>query len=119
MSPDGGLAIGTFPADSLRFGILMASSTDDCWKLAGECGRWAEEAQESATRLAFRQMAKVWAQLAFGQHFQVPGRLRSLDDLTFARHLTYRYLRIAQYYREMADTEPISTRAADSPRQQQ
>ena len=72
MSPDGGLAIGTFPADSLRFGILMASSTDDCWKLAGECGRWAEEAQESATRLAFRQMAKVWAQLAFGQHSKSP-----------------------------------------------
>jgi hypothetical protein len=56
----------------VRLAFLMASSADDCWKLAGECGRWAEEAQETDTRLAFRQMAKVWAQLAFGQHFKPP-----------------------------------------------
>jgi hypothetical protein len=50
----------------------MSSSDDVCWRLAGECGRWADEAQDKATRDAFRQMAKVWAQLAFGYHYKLP-----------------------------------------------
>ena len=29
----------------------------------------AEEAQERTMRLVFRQMAKVWGAIAFGQHF--------------------------------------------------
>ena len=47
----------------------MQSSADDCWRMAAECGHWAEESHDEATRLAFRQMAKAWAQLAFGQDF--------------------------------------------------
>jgi hypothetical protein len=62
------IAIGTVPASA----SVVASSADDSWNLAGECGRCAEEAQESATRIVFRQMAKVWPQLAFGQHFKPP-----------------------------------------------
>lgn len=51
----------------------MQSSADDCWKMAAECGHWAEESRDEATRLAFRQMAKAWAQLAYGQDFTLPG----------------------------------------------
>jgi hypothetical protein len=47
-------------------------SNDACWKLAGECGRWADEAEDKATREAFHQMAKVGVQLAFGYHFNLP-----------------------------------------------
>jgi hypothetical protein len=47
----------------------MSSSGDECWKMAAECGHWAEESQDDATRQAFRQMAKAWAQLAFSQDF--------------------------------------------------
>jgi hypothetical protein len=50
----------------------MKSSDDECWRLAGECSRWAEEAQDRAAREAFRQMAKVWSQLAFGYHYRPP-----------------------------------------------
>jgi hypothetical protein len=48
----------------------MTSSDDDCLRLAGECGRWADEAHDNATRDAFRQMANVWGQLAFGYYFK-------------------------------------------------
>jgi hypothetical protein len=50
----------------------MASSADDCWRLSGDCGRWAAESSDDATREAFRQMAKVWAQLAFSLNFTPP-----------------------------------------------
>jgi hypothetical protein len=50
----------------------MQSSADDCWRIAAECRHWAEESRDEATRLAFRQMAKAWAQLAFGQDFTRP-----------------------------------------------
>ena len=50
----------------------MSSSGDECWKMAAECGHWAEESQDDATRQAFRQMAKAWAQLAFSQDFTPP-----------------------------------------------
>jgi ferric-dicitrate binding protein FerR (iron transport regulator) len=65
----------------------MKSSDDDCWRLAGECSRWAEEAQDKATREAFRQMAKVWSQLAFGYHFKLPSEkaTRENDSASDAR----------------------------------
>jgi hypothetical protein len=50
----------------------MQSSADECWKIAAECGHWAEESRDEATRLAFRQMAKAWAELAFSQDFTPP-----------------------------------------------
>jgi hypothetical protein len=50
------------------------SSADECWRLSGECGRWAAESGDNATRAAFRQMAKVWAQLAFSLNFTPPRR---------------------------------------------
>jgi hypothetical protein len=50
----------------------MSSSADECWRLSGDCSRWAEESHDNATRLAFRQMAKVWAQFAFSHHFTMP-----------------------------------------------
>ncbi len=67
ISPDGSPSPSDFKPASA---FVVASTADDCWKLAGECERWAEEVQESATGLAFRQLAKVWAQLAFGRHFK-------------------------------------------------
>jgi hypothetical protein len=51
----------------------MQSSADECWRIAAECGHWAEESHDEAIRLAFRQMAKAWAQLAFSQDFTPPG----------------------------------------------
>jgi hypothetical protein len=50
----------------------MQSSADECWKIAAECGHWAEESRDEATRLAFRQMAKAWAELAFSLDFTPP-----------------------------------------------
>jgi len=52
----------------------MPSSADECWRLSGDCGRWAAESGDDATRAAFRQMAKVWAQLAFSLNFTPPPR---------------------------------------------
>jgi hypothetical protein len=50
----------------------MQSSADECWKIAAECGNWAEESRDEATRIAFRQMAKAWAELAFSLDFTPP-----------------------------------------------
>jgi hypothetical protein len=47
----------------------MKTVADDCWQIAAKCEHWAEESQDDATRLAFRQMAKTWAKLAFGEEF--------------------------------------------------
>ena len=58
----------------------MTTSDDHCWKLAGECGRWADEAQDKATREAFRQMAKIWAQLALGHHFKLPNEMATGEN---------------------------------------
>jgi hypothetical protein len=63
----------------------MTTSDDDCWRLAGECGRWADEAQDKATREAFRQMAKVWAQLAFGYRLKPPSE-KVVSETDSARH---------------------------------
>lgn len=47
----------------------MPSSAEECWRLSGDCARWAEESRDNTARLAFRQMAKVWAELALNEHF--------------------------------------------------
>jgi hypothetical protein len=60
------------PASAQPQSSAMQSSADECWRIAAECGHWAEESHDEATRLAFRQMAKAWAQLAFGQDFTPP-----------------------------------------------
>ena len=52
----------------------MKTVADDCWQIAAKCEHWAEESQDDATRLAFRQMAKAWAELAFSQDFTPPER---------------------------------------------
>jgi hypothetical protein len=51
---------------------VMTSLANDCWRLSGYCSRWAQESRDNATRLAFRQMAQVWAQLAFSEEFTNP-----------------------------------------------
>jgi len=71
MSPDGSPSRSGPIRLSPARAFVTTSSTDDRWKLAGECSRWTEEPQEHATRIAFRQMARVWAQLACGQHFRL------------------------------------------------
>jgi hypothetical protein len=58
----------------------MPSVADECWKLSGNCGRWAAETSDDATRSAFRQMAKVWAQLAFSLNFTPPPRDEPDDE---------------------------------------
>jgi hypothetical protein len=50
----------------------MPSAADDCWRLSADCSHWAAESQDSAARLAFRQMATAWAALAFSQDFALP-----------------------------------------------
>jgi hypothetical protein len=50
----------------------MTSSAKDCWRLSGDCSRWAVESRDNAARLAFRQMATAWAQLAFNEEFTSP-----------------------------------------------
>ena len=56
-----------------------SSGADDWWRLSGECGRWAAESHDNATRDAFRHMAKVWAQLAFSLNFTSPTRNEPVD----------------------------------------
>jgi hypothetical protein len=50
----------------------MRSIADECWRLSADCSHWAEETQDNAARLAFRQMATAWAGLAFSQDFVLP-----------------------------------------------
>src|SRR6478609_4135886 len=59
---------------------MPSSAADDCWRLSGECGRWAAESHDNATRDAFRQMGKVWAQLAFSLNFTPPTRTEPVDQ---------------------------------------
>ena len=47
----------------------MRSAAEECWILSENRSRWAEESLDDATRLAFRQMAKTLAELAFIHHF--------------------------------------------------
>jgi hypothetical protein len=62
----------------------MKTVADDCWQIAAQCEHWAEESQDDATRLAFRQMAKAWAKLAFGEEFGAPEGSTVSEDLNDA-----------------------------------
>ena len=67
----------------------MKTVADDCWQMAVQCEHWAEESQDDATRLAFRQMAKAWAKLAFSEEFgPTEGSVDSedLDDAALSEH---------------------------------
>jgi hypothetical protein len=47
----------------------MASSAETCWKVSRDCGQWASESRDNTVRLAFHQMAKGWARVAFSEEF--------------------------------------------------
>src|SRR5512144_2988358 len=51
---------------------MMETSAEACWRLSKACGQWAVESRDSAARVAFRQMATVWARLAFNEEFISP-----------------------------------------------
>ena len=61
-----------------RLGV-MTSSAEDCWRLSGDCSRWAMESGDNAARLAFRQMATAWARLAFSEEFASPAADEHID----------------------------------------
>ena len=65
-------------ATTTRLGV-MTSSAEDCWRLSGDCSRWAMESGDSAARLAFRQMATAWARLAFSEEFASPAADEHID----------------------------------------
>jgi hypothetical protein len=48
---------------------MLTSLAEDCWRLSRDCGRWAVESRNSSARLAFRQMARAWAGVAFSEEF--------------------------------------------------
>ena len=50
----------------------METSAEACWRLSKACGQWAVESRDTAARIAFRQMATAWAQLAFNEEFISP-----------------------------------------------
>ena len=56
----------------------MKTVADDCWQIAAKCEHWAEESQDDATRLAFRQMAKALEGLAFSEQFWADGKIDGL-----------------------------------------
>jgi hypothetical protein len=65
-------------ATTTRLGV-MTTSAEDCWRLSGDCSRWAMESGDSAARLAFRQMATAWARLAFSEEFASPAADEHFD----------------------------------------
>jgi len=65
-------------ATTTRLGV-MTTSAEDCWRLSGDCSRWAMESGDSAARLAFRQMATAWARLAFSEEFASPAADEHID----------------------------------------
>ena len=65
-------------AATTRLGV-MTSSAEDCWRLSGDCSRWAMESGDNAARLAFRQMATAWARLAFSEEFASPAADEHID----------------------------------------
>jgi hypothetical protein len=67
----------------------MKTVADDCWQIAAKCEHWAEESQDDATCLAFRQMARALAGLAFSEEFgPTEGSTDSedLDEATLSEH---------------------------------
>jgi hypothetical protein len=66
----------------------MKTVADDCWQIAAKCEHWAEESQDDATRLAFRQMAKALAGLAFSEQFGAAEGSTGSEDLeaTLSEH---------------------------------
>jgi hypothetical protein len=40
---------------------------ENCWRLSRDCGQWVVENRDNAVRLAFRQMARGWARVAFSE----------------------------------------------------
>ena len=43
--------------------------------LSKACGQWAAESRNSPARIAFRQMGKAWARLAFNEEFIITAPL--------------------------------------------
>ena len=64
----------------------MKTVADDCWQIAAKCEHWAEESQDDATRLAFRQMAKALAGLAFSEQFGPAEGLRRPRGYSLRAH---------------------------------
>jgi hypothetical protein len=66
----------------------MKTVADDCWQIAAQCEHWAEESQDDATRLAFRQIARALAGLAFSDEFgPTEGSMDSEDlEATLSEH---------------------------------
>jgi hypothetical protein len=67
----------------------MKTVADDCWQIAAKWEHWAEGSQDDATRLAFRQMAKALAGLAFSEELgPTEGSTDSedLDEATLSEH---------------------------------
>ena len=59
----------------------MKTVADDCWQIAAQCEHWAEECQDNATRLAFHQIAKALAGLAFSEEFGPTEESTNSEDL--------------------------------------
>ena len=59
----------------------MKTVADECWRIAAECEHWAEESPDDATRLAFHQIAKALAGLAFSEEFGSTERPTDSEDL--------------------------------------
>lgn len=47
----------------------MTSTAENCCRLSRDCGQWAVESRDNAVRVAFRQMSKGWARVAFSEEF--------------------------------------------------
>jgi hypothetical protein len=73
---------------SVPKGCVMKTVADDCWQIAAQCEHWAEESQDDATRLAFRQIARALAGLAFSDEFGPTEGLMDSEDLeaTLSEH---------------------------------
>ena len=67
----------------------MKTVADDCWQIAAQCEHWTEESQDDATRLAFRQIARALAGLAFSEEFGPTEKSmdsEDLDDASLSEH---------------------------------
>jgi hypothetical protein len=51
---------------------MMETSAEACWRLSKACGQWAAESRDTGARIAFREMARGWARLAFTEEFTSP-----------------------------------------------